>query len=154
MWSKMQKVNTKRTKWALSLIVILIAALFLLSLRGQQTGSPWLLIGATEYKLEVADTQEARVQGLSDRKSLAHDTALLFVFDESSVQCFWMKDMQFPIDMVWVDENWRVVHIERNVSPNTYPDEKCPEKPAKYVIETNANMTNQLRTGDHVRAQF
>jgi len=46
---------------------------------------------------------------------------MLFVFEEPKIRSFWMKDMSFPIDIIWVDEGLEIVGIEKRISPNTYP---------------------------------
>ena len=95
--------------------------------------------------VEVVDTPELRRQGLSGRESLAEDRGMLFVFDEvSSDNCFWMKDMNFSIDMVWMNENREVVTVTPNVSPETYPETFCPEAPAKYGLELAENRASSL----------
>ncbi len=68
---------------------------------------------------------------------------MLFVFEGVAVQCFWMKDMHFSIDIIWLDAEKRVVHIEKDVSPETYPRTFCPSKPAKYVIELSAGEASR-----------
>lgn len=65
---------------------------------------------------------------------------MLFVFDVPGKYGFWMKDMRFPIDMVWISQDGTVVHIEREVSPSTYFDFNPPKTfvntpDAKYVLE-------------------
>lgn len=89
---------------------------------------------------EVVDTPRARAKGLSGRLQLAEDEAMLFVFEHPGKYGFWMKDMLFPIDMVWISENGTVVHIERRVSPDTYTKNEPPQTfintpDAKYVLE-------------------
>jgi len=93
--------------------------------------------------VEVASDDASRARGLGGRSSLASDTAMLFTFDESSLdRCFWMKDMNFAIDMIWLDESKKVVDIKENVSPDTYPKNFCPTKPAQYVLEVQAGLSN------------
>jgi uncharacterized membrane protein (UPF0127 family) len=95
--------------------------------------------------IEVVDTPELRRQGLSGRESLAEDRGMLFVFEEPSTDnCFWMKDMNFSIDMVWLNENREVVTVASNISPETYPETFCPELPAKYGLELAENRANEL----------
>lgn len=89
---------------------------------------------------EVVDTPQSRAQGLSGRASLAQDEAMLFVFDHPGKYGFWMKDMLFPIDIVWISEDGIVVHVEHNVSPSSYfttnPPQTYINKPdAMYVLE-------------------
>lgn len=90
------------------------------------------------YKLEVAKTEQEHDKGLSGRKSLAKNQGMLFVFGYEEKQCFWMKGMKFPLDMVWADANKKVVFIAKKVSPDTYPRTYCSGLPAAYVIELNS----------------
>lgn len=69
---------------------------------------------------------------------MAQDQGMLFVFNAPDTVCFWMKDMRFSLDIIWLDAQKEVVHIEKNVSPETFPKTYCPDKPAQYVIELNA----------------
>lgn len=106
--------------------------------------SATLFVGAVQIPIEIADTNEERALGLSNRESLAEGRGLLFIFEETGVYGFWMKDMKFPIDIVWIDENWVVVGIERRVTPNTYPTTFFPPRPVKYVLELNSEEASRL----------
>lgn len=90
----------------------------------------------------------AREKGLSGRESLAHDRAMMFQFEISRNECFWMNDMKFNIDMIWLDTENRINAIERNVSPDTYPKNFCHE--GKSVIELAAGTADRLnlKVGD------
>lgn len=94
-------------------------------------------------KFELADTTAKMEQGLSDRMHMAKNEAMLFAFSKETLQCFWMKDMKFSLDFVWLNENKEVVDITRNVSPDSYPNEYCQEQ-VKYVIEINNGEANNL----------
>lgn len=111
-----------------------------------------VVLGSTLYTLEVADTDFLRERGLSYRTSLAPQTGMLFVFDVPQTLRFWMKDMNFPIDIIWLDQNKKVVHIEHSLSPSTYPDSFGPETPTQYVIEIPAGEAKGtgLSKGDGV----
>lgn len=89
------------------------------------------------FTVEILETPELRYKGLSNRESIRSNEGLLFVFDTPSTEnCFVMRDMQFSIDMVWLDENKQVVTVTERVAPETYPAETfCPTKPAKYGLE-------------------
>lgn len=96
-------------------------------------------IGSKCYVLETADTDETRQRGLSGRAGLDENTGMLFEFEQPSIgHCFWMKDMKFSIDMIWLDDQKKVVKIESDVLPATYPNSFCPESPAQYVIELDS----------------
>lgn len=106
-------------------------------------GSATLFFGETELNLEVVATNETRTQGLSGREVLKQNTGMLFVFDESGTYGFWMKDMRFPLDIIWLDEQGVVVHIEYNVAPETYPSVLTPNEKALYVLEVNAGVASE-----------
>lgn len=88
--------------------------------------------------VEVADTRQSRVRGLSGRKSLPPQRGLLFDFMRAGRHAIWMKEMLFPIDIVWLDEHMRVVDIKRQASPESYPEIFFPKQPVHYVLEVNA----------------
>lgn len=98
--------------------------------------------GALE--VEVADTQPSRELGLSGRKSMQDDEGLLFVFDEPGRYGFWMKDMQFPLDIVWINQNGVIVSIERDLSPDTYPKTYMNQSEALYVLEMNKGLAERF----------
>lgn len=98
-------------------------------------------IGGVTVETSVADTEATRRQGLSDTPYIPDRVVKLFVFDTTEKHAFWMKDMNYSIDIIWVDEAFTVVHIEPAVSPLTYPDSFAPAVPARYVIETKAGFT-------------
>jgi uncharacterized protein len=118
---------------------------------------PTAKINGKEIELLVADTPETREKGLGGRESLPENTALLFVFEVPAQYDFWMKDMKFPIDIIWLDENFKVIHIESNITPDTYPDETFgPIEKSLYVLEGNALFAqkNNLKIGDVVEIRL
>lgn len=102
-----------------------------------------LNVQGTTFQLEVVDDPSERQQGLSGRERLVEGTGMLFVFEETGEHCFWMKDMRFSIDMIWLDGNKKVVDIREAVTPESYPESFCPDEPARYVIELNAGAARQ-----------
>jgi uncharacterized membrane protein (UPF0127 family) len=89
---------------------------------------------------EVVDTPASREQGLSGRSELKDDEGMLFIFEHPGKYGFWMKDMTFPIDIIWINQDGVVVHIEREVTPDSYfnfnPPKTFVNTPeAKYVLE-------------------
>jgi uncharacterized membrane protein (UPF0127 family) len=116
----------------------------------EATVGPVLDVGTSTVSLEIADTLAERVQGLSGRTNLPPNTGLLFIFNSSDYQGIWMKDMLFPLDIIWLDDSYRVVYIESNVSPDTYPQIFRPTEPARYVIEAAAGFSaeKKIHVGD------
>lgn len=134
-------------------VIILVVLVLLLSLFKIDKEDPRLFKhGKSTLNLEIADSDKERELGLSGRESLASTTGLLFVFETPGRYGFWMKDMKFPIDMAWIDESKRVVYIENNVRPDTFPKVFTPTSTAQYVLETNAGFFEQskIKIGDIV----
>ncbi len=88
-----------------------------------------------------------REKGLGSRVELASGRGMLFIFDDRGEHCFWMKDMKFPIDIVWLDETKTIIAKEVNVSPETYPRSFCPGQPSKYVIEVKSGVASNWEIG-------
>jgi len=100
-------------------------------------------IGSTTIAVEVADTEALRNQGLSGRSDLPGGTGMLFVFDTDGLWSFWMKDMLFPLDIIWADAQGRIVGIAHSVSPDTYPQSFTPGEPARYALEVPAGFAKE-----------
>ena len=109
-------------------------------------------IGGIPMSVLIVDTDETRRQGLSGRREIGA-TGMLFVFDEVDYHGIWMKDMLFPIDLIWINENLVVIGVEKGVRPDTYPRTFRPPLPAKYLIETTERYTETfgISVGDEVR---
>ncbi len=123
------------------------------SSRSQSTARETMVkISSKIITAEIADTDELRVLGLSGRESLPEDRGMLFIFDQPGVYGIWMKDMNFPIDIVFIDENKQIISTENNVSPDTFPDIFRPASPAKYVLEIPAGfvLKNNVKIEDFV----
>lgn len=104
-------------------------------------------------RVTVADTPETRDQGLSGRESIAPDQGMFFVFPEAGYYSFWMKDMLFPIDILWLSYDGRVVYIVENATPESYPNTfTSSDVPARYVLELSAGFVKQytVNLGDKV----
>jgi uncharacterized membrane protein (UPF0127 family) len=103
-------------------------------------------------KVFISDTDKKRSDGLSNWPSLPTDTGMLFIFDQSEFLGFWMKDMKFALDMVWLDENKNVVDVRENVLPETYPKVFMPTVKAKYVLEVPAGfcVKNKITLGSKI----
>lgn len=95
------------------------------------------------FRTSVAATPATRQQGLSGTTAIAPDVLKLFVFDTNDKWGIWMKDMNYAIDIVWLDMNRTVVHIEENVVPESYPTVFVPDVPSRYVIEGAAGMVKE-----------
>jgi uncharacterized membrane protein (UPF0127 family) len=86
----------------------------------------------------IANTDKQRELGLSGTKPLTPYEGMWFIFPQMGIYPFWMKDMQFPLDIVWVDDQMKIVDIQLNAIPESYPKTFIPKAPARYVLEIPA----------------
>ena len=107
-------------------------------------------IGKAIVQVEIASTPAQRAQGLSGRATICGaplrqgcgeaQKGMLFVFQKPTQDGFWMKDMHFALDIIWVDSGGEVVTIAPNLSPETYPKSFYPRAPALMVLEVPAGF--------------
>ncbi len=109
-------------------------------------------LSGVPLQLVIRDTEATRAQGLSGLPQISEGTGMFFVFDEPDYLGFWMKDMKFPIDIIWFDEFYRVVNIQENLSPGTYPQVFTPQVLAQYVLEVPAHFATKhgVKIGDQI----
>ncbi len=107
----------------------------------------------TIINVSIADTPALREKGLSKREILRDDEGMIFVFDTLDRHKIWMKDMYFPIDIIWLDENFKVIDIDKGASISSYPNTFQPQSNAGFVIEVNSGFTsrNNVQIGDIVQ---
>jgi uncharacterized membrane protein (UPF0127 family) len=107
---------------------------------------------------EVADTTEKRARGLMFKESLASDRGMLFTFADAQPWTFWMKNTRIPLDIIWMDRNKKIIHVERNVPGCSRQDDGCPQyqpnDDALYVLELAAGQADVLALQRGVKLQF
>jgi len=111
-----------------------------------------VIIGEKTFFVEVARTKMELERGLSLHIPLLDNQGMLFVFPKEDIHRFWMKDMTFSIDIVWIDSKLKIVGIEKNISPDTYPKTFSPETKSRYVLEIPAGQADflSLKVGQSV----
>lgn len=105
-------------------------------------------------RAEVADSKSKRAQGLMFMKSLDEKSGMLFVFNKEAKYGFWMKNMLFPLDIIWINAKKMIVDIDAGVSPCKGDcDTIAPKAPVRYVLEVNSGFTkkNNIKVGDRVK---
>lgn len=110
-------------------------------------------VGSAIVKAEVADDEIEQLHGLMFRESLARDGGMFFVFNSEEQLGFWMKNMKFPIDIIFIDKDFRIVDIKENFRPCvSEPCEIYYSKPAQYALEVNNGFVqvNEIGIGDKV----
>lgn len=106
------------------------------------------------FQVEVADTDSKRQQWLMYRESLPSQSGMLFVFEYSYPHGFWMKNTLIPLDMIWIDEDQKIVDIQTAIPCGADPcTSYVPSWNATYVLEINAWWAewHDIQSGDKVR---
>ena len=112
--------------------------------------------GDVEFLIEVAKTQEEQAKGLMYRKSLEKTGGMLFVLDKPRTVNFWMKNMMMPLDMIFINENFKIVDIKHHAQPCPQSVSNCPfyssNIPIKYVLEIGTDLAkmNNKEVGNDV----
>jgi uncharacterized protein len=106
------------------------------------------------FFIETVEEEGQRIKGLSGKESMKENRGMLFKFEQEEYWSIWMKDMLFPLDIIWLDQNLVVVDLKENVSPETYPSSFSPQKPAKYVLEINAGLCEKYQIKINDQAKF
>ena len=103
-------------------------------------------------EVQIADTDPRRARGLMFQEQLPLHEGMLLVFDDANKRSIWMLNMQFPLDVIWIDNNSRVVFIEKNIPPCktaletvTCPSYKGGNKDAQYVLEVTAGFVDAFK---------
>ena len=137
----MQKVEDVKTALALKFLLVLwIFAVLILTLNYR---SPALLrINNSVFRLDTSYTSTEMSKGLSGVQSMPNDQGMLFVFSGPLKAGFWMKQMKFNLDIIWLNNRKEVVYIEKNLSPSSYPKTYCPNNNSIYVLEMNSGFVD------------
>ncbi len=113
-------------------------------------------IDEVETQVNIADSDSERSQGLSGRASLPEGEGLLFIFPDKTSNPFWMKDMNFAIDIIWISDD-KVIGIEKDAKPQPGADGSqlklyFPPSSVSYVLEVPSGFSDRkgINTGDNV----
>jgi uncharacterized membrane protein (UPF0127 family) len=113
-----------------------------------------ITISGKQIQVRVADTEAKQVQGLSGFTTLPPDQGMFFVFNKLDYYAFWMKDMQFPLDIVWMkrvsSNRYQVIGIMQNVSPSTYPQVFRSPEPVDGFLELPAYTVDTSIVGNEL----
>lgn len=111
-----------------------------------------IIIGENPLKIEVAKTEAEREKGLSGRYFLEEDEGMLFVFEKKGQHNFWMKDMNFDIDIIWFNEYGEIIYFVQGVTADSYPKLFGPPQDSMSVLEVHAGYIkkNGLKIGDKI----
>ena len=108
---------------------------------------------------EIADTSVKRATGLMYRERLDKDHGMLFIFGQPLPWTIWMKNTKIALDLIWLDEKKRVIHIERQVPICTKSDDSCPQyrpngSDAIYVLEISGGTVDGYKIEKGSKLEF
>lgn len=136
------------------LFVIYFVLLFLLlSACTSKKYEPYIEINNQKIKVILAISPEEQKNGLSNYTKLADGQGMLFIYKNKTIPTFWMKSMNFPLDIIWIEDD-KIIKIDKNLVPegdkpeNTY----APDKPINYVLEINRGLSDRynLKVGGKI----
>ena len=148
----MNKKCFKITASIIATIFIFAAGLFLI--KKDNNSYKKIKLGDVILKTEIALSADEKQKGLSGRDYMTKNRAMLFVFRQSGSYSFWMKDMKFPIDIIWLDDGLKIIGLEKNINPNTFPEKFSPPSPAKFVLEVNGGWSDENKIKEGITARI
>lgn len=139
-------------------IILLIFLLFISAGCSSTPGTyQYVKINDKIIKVETAKTEKEQERGLSDHRPIFDDEGMLFIFKEKKIRNFWMKEMNFPLDIIWINDD-RIIKIDKNLQPegkepaNIYSSDQA----VNYVLEINAGLVEKydIKIGDKVKYEL
>lgn len=127
---------------------ILLGGYFWLFKTGPELETANFRVGGSVFQIEIANTLRSRAQGLSGRTNLKDADGMLFTFQMPAAYSFWMKDMNFPLDIVWI-RSGAVIGISENAPPpsgklSSVLQTYVPPSVVDSVLEINAGLSQKL----------
>ncbi len=129
-----------------SLRLLITALALALLLVGCPSSEPWVEVKGKRFLVEIADDDASRARGLMFRDHLPENRGMLFIFRQEQPRSFWMRNTRIPLDIIYLDRDFRVVSMALEAQPcrtrqcPTYPS----RRPAMYVLEINGGLAEQL----------
>jgi len=140
-------------------VVLIFIIFFLINYFSTLADSKIVFVAGHKIRAELAQSDEEKILGLSKRDNLASNVGMIFIYDEYNIPSFWMKDMLFPIDIIWIKDDM-VVGFEKNVMHPDSDNEKLlhyqPKTFVNYVLEVNSGFVAEkgIKIGDKVEFIF
>jgi len=108
-----------------------------------------IMVDDVPLQVQIADSEPRRIRGLMFQDQLPYDQGMIFVFEKPGLYSLWMLNMQFSLDMIWFDQDGKIVHIEKDVPPCktaleiTTCQSVVPTGEAVYVLEVTSGFIDQ-----------
>lgn len=109
-------------------------------------------INSMEFIVDISNDECKRSLGLSGRTSISDDGGMIFIFEDDASHGFWMKDMNFPLDILWLNKDGEIIWIENNIQPVTYPEIYGENVISRSVVEIKSGLVGEgnVKIGDRV----
>jgi len=147
-----KKIKLAPKKSIFIVVILLVIALLCLAIFFAKTNNniAKVQIGDVNYSLELVNTDTTRQQGLSGKPNLQPNNGMLFDFKQDGYWQIWMKEMNFAIDILWLNNQKQVVGVKTEALPQNYPESYGAEQQSQYVIELPAGSVNErnIKIGD------
>lgn len=145
-------IKTKPSTILIILSTIFLIIYFSINLINDNAKPSKIIINNKIIDIEIANTEEKRTKGLSLHKPLKENEGMLFIFAQPGFYGFWMKDMLFDLDFIWIQDE-KIVDLTENVSHNNQEKIYQPKVPVTQVLEVNSGFVkkNGVKMGDEVR---
>ena len=137
------------------IVILVITAAFIGYLKPEQVVYIKTSDAVYDVRAQVVTTPKRQARGLMWRENLPEDRGMLFIYEKERPLKFWMKNMKISLDMLFIDSDHRIMHIEHNVPP-CEEDTQCatygPEEKVRYVLELKSGFTKKfdVAVGDEV----
>ncbi len=108
-----------------------------------------IMVDDVPLQVQIADSEPRRIRGLMFQDQLPYDQGMIFVFEKPGLYSLWMLNMQFSLDMIWFDQDGKIVHIEKDVPPCktaleiTTCQSIVPDEEAVYILEVTSGFIDQ-----------
>ncbi len=145
-----------KTKKIIFILVFFCFSLFVLSACNNSSNIDYqtIAINGHQLQIEIADTPIKQAHGLSDRQAMPFNHGMLFIFNDYLQPNFWMKDMYFPLDIIWIKDDV-IVKINKNIplENNKNLTKYNPRQLIDKVLEVNAGYTQKynIKVGDKIK---
>ncbi|MDH4330778.1 MAG: DUF192 domain-containing protein [Candidatus Moranbacteria bacterium] len=146
-------------RYVMLLLIIICGAYFLVSnnfFRNSVRGNSIerVVIDEAVFRVETVSDEQKLQKGLGKRKWMCSNCGMIFRFQESKKHAFWMKDMRFPLDIIWISDG-KIVWIEKNVSHENQQKIYNPFVDTDSVLELRSGSCDEheIEVGDYVRAE-
>jgi hypothetical protein len=133
------------------IVGVTVATLYYLNRIQAVTDKVNIKIGDQYIVADMARTEAEREKGLTGRDSIGLNEGMYFLFDEPGFHSFWMKDMKFPIDLIWILDG-KIVGFEENMQPDIGQKSYLPPKPIDRALELHSGRIGLLKVmvGDEI----